>query len=147
MTLRSLALCSAALIALSGAALAADPEEQAVTRELNAQQLETPSIVQTGASPRAMAPTPAVTGGAALDEIANPAATLNHRVVQSRAGVPIGTVQHVVLDDGQAVAVDVKLDADGRMVTIDADELFYDESGDVLVTDMSMSEIGDLPSI
>ena len=147
MNFKALALSSAAIVALSGMALAADPEERVVTQQLNSQQLDTPSIVTTGARPYRMAPTPANVQTMPLDEISNPASLLIHRTVENQAGRPIGTVQQVIVDDeGRAVSVDVNLDRQDRTVSIDADAFVYDQAGDVLITDMSMSEINDLPT-
>lgn len=147
MKLKALMLGGAALIALSGVALAADPEERAVTRDLNSQQLDTPSIVTAPARPGEMSGRPVSVRNIELDEVDNPQAMLMHRMVETRSGEPLGRVTDVVFDqEGRTVGIDVALN-NGRVVSIDSDSVVFDEDDNVLITDMPGSEVRNLPGI
>jgi len=152
------------------------PAEQAQTNDLNAQSLsqaqgqstqqsqaqpsqQTASADTTTASP----PTGDTQSGAAgqmtnasgtpsgtvsLTALANPPQTLANASVETSNGQAVGAVQKVVTGtDGKAQAVDVALlGAQSKTVSIDATQLAYDQSRNVVVAQLSADQIQALPA-
>ncbi|MGQ0740974.1 MAG: PRC-barrel domain-containing protein [Alphaproteobacteria bacterium] len=139
------ALSFAFALSSTGPSLGADPEEQAVTRDLNMQQLETPGVIygnaQEPAGPVADELIPLEDAEFTSDELLD-------RAVETSEGEPVGRVRNVAFDDaGRAISADVELEGDDRVVVIGAEALSYDQDGDILIAEMSISEVQELPEI
>jgi hypothetical protein len=165
MKLKSFALGSAAIVGLALAGLPASaythhpatPAEIAQTDQLNAQALQQAQTgdQQTSTAPNAMASNttaatqPTVAGGTvALSAIANPPQTLANASVETSSGQAVGAVQKVVTGaDGKAQALDVALlGAQSKIVAIDAAQLSYDQSRNVVIAQLSTEQIQALPA-
>lgn len=90
---------------------------------------------------------PASSGTVALSAIANPPQTLANASVETSTGQAIGAVQKVVTDgNGKAQTVDVALlGPQSKIVAIDAAQLTYDQSRNVVVAQLSADQIQALP--
>lgn len=84
----------------------------------------------------------------ALAQIANPPQTLVNASVETNNGQAVGAVQKVMTGtDGKAQAVDVALlGAQSKIVSIDANQLSYDQSRNVVVAQLSADQIQALPA-
>ena len=85
-----------------------------------------------------------------LDAVSHPRATLTGRIIENRYGEPVGRIERVALDDGdRPMALEVNLGGYltnfHRTVTMDAGEAYFDQYNDVIKTDLTRSEIRDLP--
>jgi len=91
---------------------------------------------------------PVAAGMVALTQIANPPQTLINASVETNNGQAVGAVQKVVTgSDGKAQAVDVALlGASSKIVSIDATQLSYDQSRNVVVAQLSADQIQALPA-
>jgi hypothetical protein len=150
MRLKSFALRGVAVVALAGIAATpalafthhpSTPAEQQQTDDLNARSLTaalgTPAQTVASAQP------------ASLDTVANPPQTLANANVETSNGQAIGAVQKVVVGaDGKASLVDVALRANpGKIVEIDAGSLSYDQSRNVVVTQLNSDQINAMPAV
>lgn len=147
-----IAVFGSTFVSLPLTARASDVDERITTRDLNAQQLDTPSIIYAQSGRDIARPMPAAAGEdmVSLDAVAHPRAILTGRVLVNRSGEPMGRVEHVVLDDyGRPIALEVDLDgylADfHRMVRLDAGEAYFDQYDNVIKTDLTRSEVKELP--
>jgi hypothetical protein len=152
------------------------PAEQAQTNDLNAQSLsqaqgqstqqaqaqpsqQTASADATAASPSAgdtqssaagqMTNTSGTPSGTvSLTALTNPPQTLANASVETSNGQAVGAVQKVVTGtDGKAQAIDVALlGAQSKIVSIDATQLAYDQSRNVVVAQLSADQIQALPA-
>ena len=88
------------------------------------------------------------TAAVSLAQIANPPQTLVNASVETANGQAVGAVQKVVTDDsGRAQAVSVALlGAQSKIVSIDASQLSYDQSRNVVVAQLSADQIQALPA-
>ncbi len=144
------------------------PAEHQQTDELNAQQLtnaqgQTPS--QAGAASgdpqngqQMAASTQAVgadtsqsasnAGPVSLDRIANPPETLANASGETSNGQAIGAVQKVAVgSDGKAQTVDIALlGKQSKTVTVDASQLTYDQSRNVVVAQLSADKMQAMPA-
>lgn len=176
MKFKSVFLGGAAIVglaALSSPAMAfthhpSTPEEQRQTDDLNAQQLAkaqsstpaaqtTATAASTASSSTMASNTPAQEGGmasaaasgtVALDAVANPPQTLANASVETANGQAVGAVQKVVTgSDGKTQALDVALlGPQSKIVSIDAAQLSYDQSRNVVVAQLSADQIQALPA-
>lgn len=169
MKLKSFALGGAAIVglALAGAPASAythhpaTPAEMAQTDQLNAQSLQQAQTPDQAAAPSTMAsnntaaaqPNSAAqmttpSGTVALSAIANPPQTLANASVETSSGQAVGAVQKVVTGtDGKAQTLDVALlGAQSKIVAIDAAQLSYDQSRNVVVAQLSADQIQALPA-
>jgi hypothetical protein len=91
---------------------------------------------------------PAASGTVALAQIANPPQTLVNASVETSNGQAVGAVQKVVTgSDGKAQTLDVALlGAQSKIVSIDAKQLSYDQSRNVVVAQLSADQIQALPA-
>jgi len=149
MTFKSIALASAAAIALAGATLAAV--------EMTLAQADRPADSAPSAyqdtmptNPGAL-PDPTAGGGAPLAVVDDPAETLANAKVESTNGQPIGDVEDVVLaQDGTPDRINVEvggfLGIGSKIVAIDADDLTYNRDRKTVVTRLSPEDIKALPS-
>ncbi len=86
-----------------------------------------------------------------LDRVMNPLHSLDTAEIKSRKGEPIGDVRSVeITEDGSARAVRADVGAflgmNEKIVTIPADKLMYLKDRNLLVTDMSKTELSKLSS-
>ncbi|MBV9992295.1 MAG: hypothetical protein JOZ72_13505 [Alphaproteobacteria bacterium] len=90
----------------------------------------------------------AATSTVTLAQIANPPQTLVNASVETNNGQAVGAVQKVVTGtDGKAQALDVALlGAQSKIVAIDANQLSYDQSRNVVVAQLSADQIQALPA-
>jgi hypothetical protein len=175
MKLKSLALGGAAIVglALAGAPAGAythhpaTPAENAQTDQLNAQALQqaqsrdsaaassaTASNTNTGATmgsnsaAQMTSATNMPAGTVALSAIANPPQTLANASVETAQGQAVGAVQKVVTgSDGKTQALDVSLlGSSSKIVSIDAAQLSYDQTRNVVVAQLSADQIQALPA-
>jgi hypothetical protein len=176
MKFKSLFLGSAAIVGLAALSLPATafthhpatPEEQRQTDDLNAQQLAqaqsgTNQTAQTSATASGVSSNatamnaPSQEGGMAsavasgtvsLDAVANPPQTLANASVETANGQAVGAVQKVVTGtDGKARALDVALlGPQSKIVAIEASQLSYDQSRNVVVARLSADQIQALPA-
>jgi hypothetical protein len=168
MKFKSFALGGAAIVGLALAGVPASaythhpstPAEQKQTDDLNAQalsQAQGPSTqtasTDTTASQNAMASnsTSQMTnssGTVALTALTNSPQTLANASVETSSGQAVGAVQKVVTDgNGKAQTVDVALlGSQSKIVSIDAAELAYDQSRNVVVAQLSADQIQALPA-
>jgi hypothetical protein len=174
MKFKSFALGGAAIVGLALASVPAvaythhpsTPAEQKQTDDLNAQALaqaqgqpaQTAST-ETTALPaqNAMASNSAgqmtnasgtPNGTVALTSLANSPQTLANASVETSSGQAVGAVQKVVTDgNGKAQTVDVALlGSQSKIVSIDAAQLGYDQSRNVVVAQLSVDQIQALPA-
>jgi hypothetical protein len=169
MKFKSFALGGAAIVGLALAAVPADaythhpstPAERAQTDDLNAQALTQsqgqPAQQQTTAASTetTTAAAPAQTNAAgtpsgtvSLTALTNSPQTLANASVETSAGQAVGAVQKVVTgSDGKAQTIDVALlGAQSKIVSIDATQLAYDQSRNVVVAQLSTDQIQALPA-
>jgi hypothetical protein len=87
-------------------------------------------------------------GTVSLTALTNPPQTLANASVETSNGQAVGAVQKVVTGtDGKAQAVDVALlGAQSKIVSIDATQLAYDQSRNVVVAQLSADQIQALPA-
>ena len=90
----------------------------------------------------------APSGTVSLTALTNPPQTLANASVETSTGQAVGAVQKVVTgSDGKAQAVDVALlGARSKIVSIDAAQLAYDQSRNVVVAQLSADQIQALPA-
>lgn len=90
----------------------------------------------------------AASGVVSLDAVANPPQTLANASVETSTGQAIGAVQKVVTgSDGKTQALDVALlGPQSKIVSIDATQLSYDQSRNVVVAQLSADQIQALPA-
>lgn len=90
----------------------------------------------------------APSGTVSLTALTNPPQTLANASVETSTGQAVGAVQKVVTgSDGKAQAVDVALlGAQSKIVSIDAAQLAYDQSRNVVVAQLSADQIQALPA-
>lgn len=83
-----------------------------------------------------------------LAQIANPPQTLMNASVETANGQAVGAVQKVVTDgSGKAQAVNVALlGAQSKIVSLDAAQVKYDQSRNVVVAQLSADQIQALPA-
>lgn len=175
MKFKSLALGGAAIVGLALAGLPASaythhpatPAENAQTDQLNAQALQqaqsgdsaavsstTTSNTNSGATVEAnsgaqmTSATNTPAGTVALSAIANPPQTLANASVETAQGQAVGAVQKVVTgSDGKTQALDVSLlGSSSKIVSIDAAQLSYDQTRNVVVAQLSAEQIQALPA-
>lgn len=165
MKFKSFALGGAAIVglALAGAPASAythhpaTPAEMAQTDQLNQQALQQAQTPDQAAAPNTVASntsTSAATAGTtasgmvALSAIANPPQTLANASVETSSGQAVGAVQKVITGtDGKAQALDVALlGAQSKIVAIDAAQLSYDQSRNVVIAQLSADQIQALPA-
>lgn len=91
--------------------------------------------------------TAAASGTVSLAQIANPPQTLANASVETSNGQAIGAVQKVVTGgDGKAQSVDIALlGPQSKIVSIDANQLSFDQSRNVVVAQLSADQIQALP--
>lgn len=91
--------------------------------------------------------TAAASGTVSLAQVANPPQTLANASVETNNGQAVGAVQKVVTgSDGKAQMVDVALlGPQSKIVAIDAAQLSYDQSRNVVVAQLSADQIQALP--
>jgi hypothetical protein len=168
MKCKSFALGGAAIVGLALANVPASaythhpatPAEQKQTDDLNAQALtqaqaqptQTAST-ETAAAQNAMASNSAgqvttSSGTVALTALANSPQTLANASVETASGQAVGAVQKVVTDgNGKAQMVDIALlGSQSKIVAIDAAQLTYDQSRNVVVAQLSADQIQALPA-
>lgn len=175
MKFKSLALGGAAIVGLALAGLPASaythhpatPAENAQTDQLNAQALQqaqsgdsaaasstTASNTNSGATMEANSGAQMTSasnmpaGTVALSAIANPPQTLANASVETAQGQAVGAVQKVVTgSDGKTQALDVSLlGSSSKIVSIDAAQLSYDQTRNVVVAQLSAEQIQALPA-
>ncbi len=173
MKLKSFALGGAAIVGLALAGVPASaythhpatPAEMAQTDQLNAQSLQqaqstdqtatsstmasnTSSPAQSNSAGQMSSAAGTPTGTVALSAIANPPQTLANASVETSSGQAVGAVQKVVTGtDGKAQSLDVALlGAQSKIVAIDAAQLSYDQSRNVVVAQLSADQIQALPA-
>ena len=175
MKFKSLALGGAAIVGLALAGLPASaythhpatPAENAQTDQLNAQALQqaqsgdgaaasstTASNANSGATMEANSGAQMTSasnipaGTVALSAIANPPQTLANASVETAQGQAVGAVQKVVTgSDGKTQALDVSLlGSSSKIVSIDAAQLSYDQTRNVVVAQLSAEQIQALPA-
>jgi hypothetical protein len=175
MKFKSLALGGAAIVGLALAGLPAaaythhpaTPAENAQTDQLNAQALQqaqsgdsaaasstTASNTNSGATMEANSGAQMTSasnmpaGTVALSAIANPPQTLANASVETAQGQAVGAVQKVVTgSDGKTQALDVSLlGSSSKIVSIDAAQLSYDQTRNVVVAQLSAEQIQALPA-
>jgi len=175
MKFKSLALGGAAIVGLALAGVPASaythhpatPAENAQTDQLNAQALQqaqsgdstaapstTASNMSTGATMESnsaaqmTSATNMPAGTVALSAIANPPQTLANASVETAQGQAVGAVQKVVTgSDGKTQALDVSLlGSSSKIVSIDAAQLSYDQTRNVVVAQLSVDQIQALPA-
>jgi hypothetical protein len=148
------------------------PAEQAQTNDLNAQSLSqaqgqpAQQAQQTASADTTTALSPSTSdtqsnaagqmtntsgtpsGTVSLTALTNPPQTLANASVETSNGQAVGAVQKVVTGtDGKAQAVDVALlGAQSKIVSIDATQLAYDQSRNVVVAQLSADQIQALPA-
>ncbi len=112
------------------------------------EQAATESAPQQTAEASGTAAAPTASGTVSLAQIANPPQTLVNASVETNNGQAVGAVQKVVTgNDGKAQAVDVALlGAQSKIVSIDANQLSYDQSRNVVVAQLSADQIQALPA-
>lgn len=98
-----------------------------------------------------VAPSSAASGGTStvsLAQIANPPQTLMNASVETVNGQAVGAVQKVVTDgSGKAQAVTVALlGAQSKIVSLEANQVKYDQSRNVVVAQLSADQIQALPA-
>ena len=175
MKLKSLALGGAAIVglALAGPPAAAythhpaTPAENAQTDQLNAQALQqaqpgggvaasnttasntnTTAAMESNSTAQMTSATNMPAGTVALSAITNPPQTLANASVETAQGQAVGAVQKVVTgSDGKTQALDVSLlGSSSKIVSIDAAQLSYDQSRNVVVAQLSADQIQALPA-
>jgi hypothetical protein len=172
MKLKSFALGGAAIVGLALAGVPANaythhpatPAEMAQTDQLNAQALQqaqstdqtasstmasnTSSAAQPASASQMTSAAGVPSGTVALSAIANPPQTLANASVETSSGQAVGAVQKVVTGtDGKAQSLDVALlGAQSKIVAIDAAQLSYDQSRNVVVAQLSADQIQALPA-
>jgi hypothetical protein len=170
MKLKSFALGGVAIVGLALAGVPASaythhpstPAEDKQTDDLNAQALTQAQgqptqagSTEMGASPTqdAMASNSASqatssSGTVALTTLANSPQTLANASVETSSGQAVGAVQKVVTDgNGKAQIVDIALlGSQSKIVAIDAAQLAYDQSRNVVVAQLSVDQIQALPA-
>ena len=172
MKLKSFALGGAAIVGLALAGAPANaythhpatPAEMAQTDQLNAQSLQqaqtpdqaasstvasnTSSAAQPASASQMTSAAGVPSGTVALSAIANPPQTLANASVETSSGQAVGAVQKVVTGtDGKAQSLDVALlGAQSKIVAIDAAQLSYDQSRNVVVAQLSADQIQALPA-
>ena len=143
----------------------ATPAERAQTDDLNAQALSQAQGQQTATqqtasassdmpasgsvSQSAMQPGSAgPSGTVSLTALTNSPQTLADASVETSSGQAVGAVQKVVTDsDGRAQTIDVALlGSQSKIVSIDAAQLAYDQSRNVVVAQLSADQIQALPA-
>jgi hypothetical protein len=90
----------------------------------------------------------APSGTVSLTALTNPPQTLANASVETSTGQAVGAVQKVVTgSDGKAQMIDVALlGAQSKIVSIDAAQLAYDQSRNVVVAQLSADQIQALPA-
>jgi hypothetical protein len=90
----------------------------------------------------------APSGTVSLTALANSPQTLANASVETSTGQAVGAVQKVVTgSDGKAQSVDVALlGAQSKIVSLDAAQLAYDQSRNVVVAQLSADQIQALPA-
>ena len=175
MKFKSLALGGAAIVGLALASVPASaythhpatPAENAQTDQLNAQALQQAQSGDSAAASSAAAsntntgatmgsnPAAQMTGATnmpagtvALSAIANPPQTLANASVETAQGQAVGAVQKGVTgSDGKTQALDVSLlGSSSKIVSIDAAQLSYDQTRNVVVAQLSADQIQALPA-
>jgi hypothetical protein len=173
MTFKSLALGGAAMVGLALAGVPANaythhpatPAEMAQTDQLNAQALQqaqtpdqsapsntmasnTASTMQPNSAGQTTAATDMPSGTVALSAIANPPQTLANASVETAQGQAVGAVQKVVTGtDGKTQALDVALLGNqSKIVAIDAAQLSFDQTRNVVIAQLSADQIQALPA-
>jgi len=169
MKIKSFALGGAAIVGLALAGAPANaythhpatPAEMAQTDQLNAQSLQqaqtpdqtasasnTSSAAQPASASQMTSAAGVPSGTVALSAIANPPQTLANASVETSSGQAVGAVQKVVTGtDGKAQSLDVALlGAQSKIVAIDAAQLSYDQSRNVVVAQLSADQIQALPA-
>ena len=169
MKLKSFALGGAAIVGLALAGAPANaythhpatPAEMAQTDQLNAQALQqaqstdqtasasnASSTAQPASASQMTSAAGVPSGTVALSAIANPPQTLANASVETSSGQAVGAVQKVVTGtDGKAQSLDVALlGAQSKIVAIDAAQLSYDQSRNVVVAQFSADQIQALPA-
>jgi|HubBroStandDraft_5_1064220.scaffolds.fasta_scaffold133393_2 hypothetical protein len=169
MKLKSFALGGATIVGLALVGVPASaythhpatPAEMAQTDQLNQQSLQQAQTPDQAAAPSPVASNTTAaaqpnsagqmttpSGMVALSAIANPPQTLANASVETSSGQAIGAVQKVVTGtDGKAQSLDVALlGAQSKIVAIDAAQLSYDQSRNVVVAQLSADQIQALPA-
>lgn len=131
--------------AVAGASSTTTSAAQAPAEGAPADQMAANTTATTEGSPAAV---PAASGTVALTQIANPPQTLVNASVETNNGQAVGAVQKVVTgNDGKAQSVDIALlGAQSKIVSIDANQLSYDQSRNVVVAQLSADQIQALPA-
>ena len=173
MKFKSFALGGAAIVGLAIAGAPADaythhpstPAERAQTDDLNgqaltqaqgqpAQQTAGPTSETMPANPQAAMQSNAAetsgtpSGTVSLTALTNSSQTLANASVETSTGQAVGAVQKVVTgSDGKAQTIDVALlGAQSKIVSLDATQLAYDQSRNVVVAQLSADQIQALPA-
>jgi hypothetical protein len=91
--------------------------------------------------------TAAASGAVSLAQVANPPQTLANASVETMNGQAVGAVQKVVTDDsGKAQTLDIALlGPQSKIVAINAAQLSYDQSRNVVVAQLSADQIQAMP--
>ena len=114
----------------------------------NAMASNSPSATQANSAGQMTNASGAPSGTVSLTALTNPPQTLANASVETSTGQAIGAVQKVVTGtDGKAQTVDVALlGAQSKIVSIDAAQLAYDQSRNVVVAQLSADQIQALPA-
>lgn len=126
----------------------AAPDQQAMSSAPTTAMESTPSNAQTPSEgPSSGMATAAASGTVSLAQVANSPQTLANASVETANGQAIGAVQKVVTGvDGKAQTLDIALlGAESKIVAIDAAQLSYDQSRNVVVAQLSADQIQALP--
>jgi hypothetical protein len=148
----------------------ATPAENAQTDQLNAQALQqaqtgdgtamsnatasnttatnTSATMESNSTSQMTSATNMPAGTVALSAIANPPQTLANASVETAQGQAVGAVQKVVTgSDGKTQALDVSLlGSSSKIVSIDAAQLSYDQTRNVVIAQLSADQIQALPA-
>jgi len=155
MTLRTILLGFAAVSLASvgsiAPAIAADADENQTTRNLNMQQLDSPSVIYHSPAELGRSTAPeSRTDAVSLEALDHPRAMLTGPVIERPSGQPLGRVERVSLNDrGRPLSLDVNLEGfsarRNMIVTIDASEVYFDTRNRIVRTDLTGDQMRDLP--
>lgn len=126
----------------------AQPSQQTASADTTTTASPSTSDTQSSAAGQMTNTSGTPSGTVSLTALTNPPQTLANASVETSNGQAVGAVQKVVTGtDGKAQAVDVALlGAQSKIVSIDATQLAYDQSRNVVVAQLSADQIQALPA-
>ena len=135
--MKLLALATGVAIFSFQVAIAATPQEQAAT--LNLQQSQLPSVARVQLAEAA--PSASLTAMVPLNQVENVPERVATARVTDADGRVIGTVQKVEIQNGRPTKIDIALMGSANTVALDAGNVRYDAANNVVATSESASQL------